>query len=99
VAHLGAASPGVVFDLDRLTRVLKERYIDTQRDMLGGLQIIKGFAATHAFLCDTLLQYTDKYNNATEDEQRDVALEAGRELIDTALPWAEIMKAKTLDGY
>jgi hypothetical protein len=35
VAHLGAASPGVVFDLDRLTRVLKERYIDTQRDMLA----------------------------------------------------------------
>ncbi|KAI1098939.1 hypothetical protein F4804DRAFT_323452 [Jackrogersella minutella] len=59
VTHLGVASPGVLLNLQVLTRTLKARYIETQTILYPVVNNIRSFAMTHEFYLDQLKKTAD----------------------------------------
>ncbi|KAF4453176.1 Alpha-amylase type A isozyme [Fusarium austroafricanum] len=64
VTHLRAASPGVILDLENLTRFLKHQYISTQTNLFPYTNQIQAFCASQKVYLDNLLQASKDYENA-----------------------------------
>ncbi|KAI1496683.1 hypothetical protein F5X99DRAFT_424351 [Biscogniauxia marginata] len=91
VVNLGVAAPGVLLDLQVLTKTLKSRYLDTQMALYPVVNKISAFARTHDTYLDLLLKAADQWANAPDDQQAADAIAAGNGFVDHAKVWAKIM--------
>lgn len=96
VSKLGIASPGVILDLQVLTRTLKSRYIDTQTSLYPVINKIKAFAVTHNTYLDLLNKAAEDYANADSDEQMAIAIKNGKGFVTHAKVWAKILNKSIL---
>ncbi|KAF7561510.1 hypothetical protein G7046_g2637 [Stylonectria norvegica] len=91
VTRLGVASPGVLLNLQVLTRTLKSRYIDTQMALYPVVNKINAFAVTHNSYLDLLNQAADDWANAPDDQKQADAIKAGKGFVTHAKIWAKIL--------
>lgn len=70
VTNLGAASPGVVLDLQTLTTALKATYIDTQTDLVPYIDQMLAFCTSHGMWLDDLLVVHDEWAAATDEQEK-----------------------------
>lgn len=91
VTTLGVASPGVILDLNLLTRTLKSRYIETQTAIYPVMNKIKAFTMTHASYLTQLQGVANDYANATDEEKQALAIKQGNLYVKHASIWANII--------
>ena len=88
VKNLGVASPGVMLDLRRLTRALRSSYLDVQASVYPVVNDILAFGETHILYLSNALEDAKKYQTATTDEQRTLAIETAKQFVEHAQFWA-----------
>jgi len=93
VTKIGVASPGVLLDLNLLTKTLQTRYIDTQLAVLPLMNKLRAFGNTHKRYLTDLKAASDTWNNNPEnpDKQKE-AIKQGRGFVQHAVTWARIME-------
>ena len=92
VTNLGVASPGVILDLQTLTKTLKSRYIESQTAIYPVINKIQAFSLTHKFYLGQLKQAATDYDNAGDDEEKqEIAIKNGKGFVKHATVWAKIM--------
>ncbi|TFK65407.1 hypothetical protein BDN72DRAFT_880966 [Pluteus cervinus] len=91
VVNIGVASPGVILDMNVLTRSLKSRCLDVQSAVYPVVEKINAYCITHEFFLDALLQDANDYINATTDEQRALAIKNAKSFIAHAKTWGGIV--------
>ncbi|KAG0041236.1 hypothetical protein BGZ83_002119 [Gryganskiella cystojenkinii] len=95
VTNLGVASPGVILDLNLLTRTLRSRYIEVQTSVYPIVNGIGGFCTTHKFYLKKLQAAADAYNSATSSEEKKaLAISEGKKYVAHAKVWSNIVNTK-----
>ncbi|KAM0228386.1 hypothetical protein ACHAP5_011950 [Fusarium lateritium] len=97
VTKLGIASPGVILDLQVLTRTLKSRYIETQTSLYPVVNKIKAFAVTHNTYLDLLNKAAEEYANADDEKKMALAIKSGKGFVTHAKVWAKILNTSILN--
>ncbi|KAH8807311.1 hypothetical protein F5884DRAFT_833084 [Xylogone sp. PMI_703] len=89
VTRLGPASPGVMLNLNALTRVLKSRYIDAQKAVHPVMLKMKTFSRSYGVHIKRVLKAQKEYVDAHDDrEKQEIALSSAEEQIENAIVWA-----------
>ncbi|KAF8654625.1 hypothetical protein AX16_003506 [Volvariella volvacea WC 439] len=91
VTNLGVASPGVILDLNLLTRTLRSRYIDVQTAVYPVVDRIRAFGITHVYFLDKVKADAEAWQNAESQEQADIAIASAKSFISHAKQWATIV--------
>lgn len=96
VSHLGVASPGVILDLNLLTRTLRSRYIETQTALYPVVNQISAFCTTHNVYLDLMQKAFDDYTSANGVTAKEaIAVKQGKSFVAHAKVWANILHATT----
>lgn len=93
VTNLGVAAPGVVLDLQTLTRTLKSRYIQTQTALYPVVNRISAFATTHGIWLDRLMKASAAWSNAPNAGKQAIAIKEGKNLVVHAQVWAKMLSS------
>jgi hypothetical protein len=94
VSKIGVASPGVILDLNLLTRTLKARYIDTQTAIIPLMNKIRAFGVTHKSYLTQLSAAADKWaNNPDDPDKQAQAIKEGKGFVTHAHTWAKILES------
>ncbi|KAK3387370.1 hypothetical protein B0H63DRAFT_392697 [Podospora didyma] len=100
VTNLGVAAPGVLLDLQTLTRTLKARYIDAQTAVYPVVNRINAFAVTHNTYLDQLLAAAADYNsNPGDPAKQAAAIQAGKGFVTHAKLWAKVLNTSVNNTY
>ncbi|TFK60264.1 hypothetical protein BDN72DRAFT_779629, partial [Pluteus cervinus] len=91
VVNIGVASPGVVLDMNLLTRTLKSRYIDVQTAVYPVVEKIKAFCTTHEIFLANVAQAAQDYANADTDAKRTLAINNAKSFVTHAKTWGGIV--------
>ncbi|KAG8627290.1 hypothetical protein KVT40_004773 [Elsinoe batatas] len=91
VTNLGVASPGVMLDLHLLTSTLKARYVETQQAIMPLMNKMRGYGTTHLYFLKNLSQAAVDYSAATDDAKQQIAITNGKNFVQHAKVWAQIM--------
>ncbi|GFF42761.1 hypothetical protein IFM51744_05253 [Aspergillus udagawae] len=89
VTSIGVASPGVLLDLNLLTRTLQSRYIETQTALIPVMSKIRAFGLTHKFYLKELRKAADMW--LSDPGNQDLAVKQGQGFVLHALTWANIL--------
>ncbi|TFK59926.1 hypothetical protein BDN72DRAFT_725646, partial [Pluteus cervinus] len=93
VVNIGVASPGVILDMNLLTRTLKSRYIETQTSVYPVVEKIKAFCTTHEIFLDNVAQAAQDWQNADTDAQRAIAINNAKAFITHSQTWGGIISS------
>ncbi|KAI9647307.1 hypothetical protein NHQ30_003691 [Ciborinia camelliae] len=92
VSRLGPASPGVMLDLNALTKALKSRYITAQQAVMGPINIVGACAESYEFHMEFVLEMQKEWADARGDEEKqEKALEAAWVELDQAIIWSDAL--------
>ncbi|KAL6228873.1 hypothetical protein BDW75DRAFT_246243 [Aspergillus navahoensis] len=92
VTNLGVASPGVLLDLQLLTRALKSRYIDTQTALYPMMTKIRSFTKAHGNWLTKLMAAAKVWEEAiSEEEKEKIAIEQGKRFVSHARTWGKVL--------
>ncbi|KAF9911323.1 hypothetical protein BX616_010619 [Lobosporangium transversale] len=95
VTNLGVASPGVILDLNLLTRTLRSRYIEVQTAVYPMVDGIRAFCVTHNYYLQQLQTAADTYNSTTEpEEKKTLAIKQAKGFVVHAQTWSRILSSK-----
>ncbi|KAG0207157.1 hypothetical protein BGX28_001547 [Mortierella sp. GBA30] len=95
VTNLGVASPGVILDLNLLTRTLRSRYVEVQTSVYPMVNSIRSFCTTHKFYLKKLQEAADTYNATTSSEEKKVlAISEAKKYVVHAQVWSKIVNTK-----
>lgn len=96
VVNLGVASPGVMLDLETLTKSLKDRYITTQTALYPVVNKIKAFAITHKFFLNSLSDTAKELQNSSSSEaKKQLKVDSATKFVSHAKLWAKLMKTQS----
>lgn len=99
VASLGVASPGVMLNLEALTRSLRDRYVNTQTSIYPVVNKIQTFAISHElFLKKQLEAATEYQKNEDNASKQRIAIKEAKKLVIQTKIWASIMRNQTGHG-
>ncbi|KAG6359607.1 hypothetical protein INS49_013129 [Diaporthe citri] len=99
VVNLGVASPGVMLDLETLTKSLKDRYITTQTALYPVVNKIKTFAVTHKFFLNSLSETAKELQNSSSDETKNnLKIASAKKFVSHAKVWATLLKTQSEYG-
>lgn len=99
VVNLGVASPGVMLDLETLTKSLKDRYITTQTALYPVVNKIKTFAITHKFFLNSLSETAKELQNSSSDETKNnLKIASAKKFVSHAKVWATLLKTQSEYG-
>lgn len=91
VTNLGVASPGVMLDLNILTRTLRSRYIDVQTSVYPVVDTIRAWGITHSFYLRNVQIACDEYRSSGSEEKAILAIQQGKAFATHAKTWALIV--------
>ncbi|KAG0019118.1 hypothetical protein BGZ81_009913 [Podila clonocystis] len=95
VTNLGVASPGVILDLNLLTRTLRSRYVEVQTALYPMVNGISAFCSTHKYYLQQLQTAADTYKASTSSEEKKaLAISKGKEYVAHAQVWSKIVNTK-----
>ncbi|THH13227.1 hypothetical protein EW146_g6965 [Bondarzewia mesenterica] len=89
--NLGVASPGVILDLNLLTRTLRSRYIDVQTSVYPVVDKIRAFGLTHSFYLTNVKKDAEDWQNASTEEQQELAIKNAKAFVGHAKTWSTIV--------
>lgn len=96
VSHLGVASPGVILDLNLLTRTLRSRYIETQSALYPIVNQMNAFSKSHDHHLNLINKAFDDYASASgSSEKKAIAVKQGKSFVAHAKVWASILSDTT----
>ncbi|KAG7420721.1 hypothetical protein Forpe1208_v001787 [Fusarium oxysporum f. sp. rapae] len=99
VTNLGVASPGVMLNLEALTRSLRDRYISTQTSIYPVVNKIQSFTINHElFLKKQLEAATEYQNNEDSATKQKIAIREAKKMVTQTKIWATIMRNQTGHG-
>lgn len=99
VINLGVASPGVMLDLETLTKSLKDRYITTQTALYPVVNKIKTFAITHKFFLNSLSESAKELQSPSSDEAKNnLKIATAKKFVSHAKVWATLLKTQSEYG-
>lgn len=98
VTNLGVASPGVMLDLETLTRALKGRYLSTQTAVYPVVEKLLSFATNHELFLTRQLQVAEEYKNHKGDKkkQQEIAMTEARRLINQTKAWSTLIRKQAI---
>ncbi|KAM3066387.1 hypothetical protein ACMFMG_003106 [Clarireedia jacksonii] len=94
VTNLGVASPGVMLNLDALSRSLRDRYMSTQTSIYPVVNKIQAFTINHELFLKKQLEAAKEYqeNEGSESKQK-IAIKQAKNLVLQTKIWASIMRS------
>jgi hypothetical protein len=92
ITHIGVASPGVLLNLNTLTRTLKSRYLDTQTTLYPVVSRIRAWAITHQSYLTLLMKAAAEYEAAEGEAAKEkIAIKNGKEYVAHTKVWAKLL--------
>ncbi|KAK0618937.1 hypothetical protein B0T14DRAFT_478794 [Immersiella caudata] len=97
VTNLGVASPGVMLDMETLTRSLRDRYLNTQTSIYPVVNKIQSFAIHHELFLKKQLQAAKEWAAIPESNaaKRKLAISEAKKLVRQTQVWASIMRKQS----
>ncbi|KAM0276435.1 hypothetical protein ACHAQH_006740 [Verticillium albo-atrum] len=96
VIHLGVASPGVMLNLEALTKSLEVRYMDTQTAIYPVVSKLQTFATNHELFLKNQLKTADEYQkNEDSAAKQKIAIKEAKKLVMQTKIWASIMRKQS----
>jgi hypothetical protein len=99
VTNLGVASPGVMLNLEALSRSLRDRYMSTQTSIYPIVNKIQAFTINHEmFLKKQLEAATEYQKNENSESKQKIAIKEAKKLVVQTKIWASIMRNQANHG-
>ncbi|KAF5246293.1 hypothetical protein FAUST_1410 [Fusarium austroamericanum] len=99
VTHLGVASPGVMLNLEALTRSLRDRYLSTQTSIYPVVNKMQSFAINHELFLKKQLEAAAEYQkNEDSTSKQKIAIKEAKKLVAHTKVWASIMRTQSGHG-
>lgn len=95
VKNLGVASPGVMLNLEVLSRSLRDRYLSTQTSIYPVVNKLQGFTINHELFLQKQLEAAVEYQkNEDSASKQKIAIKEAKKLVRQTKIWASIMRGQ-----
>ena len=91
VTNLGVASPGVLLDMNLLTRTLRSRYVDVQVSIYPVMNMLRAWGLTHQVFLRNVAADADAWLTATTEEARQLAIKNAEAFVAHSQTWSRIV--------
>ncbi|KIP03752.1 hypothetical protein PHLGIDRAFT_495821 [Phlebiopsis gigantea 11061_1 CR5-6] len=97
VANLGVASPGVLLDMNLLTRTLRSRYVEVQVSVYPVMNMLRAWGLTHQVFLRNVAADADAWQNASTEEARRLAIQNAQAFVSHSQTWSTIV-SRSISG-
>lgn len=91
ILNLGVASPGMILDLETLTKSLRSRYLEIQAALWPVVSNIKTFASTHKVFLNQINVQVKIYADSTDAKKKATVLIIGKMAVGYTKAWSKIL--------